>query len=229
MDTEGGLSSQTPPWEDPLARGELVLALVRHGQTAWNRERRFLGCTDLPLDDEGRAQVAALGRGLGCRFARVYSSPLSRAVETARALDADPHPVDDLREMAQGELEGLDRDAAIARFPRFFEAWQRDPVHVPAPGGESLAACRDRARVALDAIAARHRPGELVAVVSHQMVIAALSCTIAGEPLARWREHGIPNASITVLAWDGYRYRLAARGWTPTTALSTPGSPGGSV
>ena len=209
-------------WQPALDRGDLVIALVRHGQTAWNAERRFLGCTDVPLDAVGEQQASALGRWLPRRFDRVYSSPLQRALATARALDPAPIPVPELAELAQGQLEGLCRDEAIARFPEFFQAWVEDSVHVEVPGGESLAACQRRAIGALDRLRDGHAGGELVGVVTHQMVIASLSCMVTGEPLDRWRDHGVPNASMTVVAWDGSRYRLLARALRPEAAEGDP-------
>src|SRR5207244_1461401 len=61
------------------------LYLVRHGETDWNRERRFQGTSDIPLNELGRAQSRALAQRLtDARLDAVYTSPLSRAVETAR-------------------------------------------------------------------------------------------------------------------------------------------------
>jgi broad specificity phosphatase PhoE len=205
------------PWE-PALRGEgLALALVRHGQTAWNVERRFLGRTDLPLDAVGEAQVAELGRTVGCRFDRVYSSPLARARATAAHLGhPEPELIDDLAEMAQGDVEGLLREEALARFPGMIERWLEDPVMRSLPGGESLQQTRDRAWAAFEAITARHRDGEIVAVVSHQMVISAISCSIADHPLSGWRDHAVPNATATWIIRDRGGFRIVARGRGPT-------------
>lgn len=212
---DGGNVAQPLVWQPALDRGELVIVLVRHGQTAWNAEHRFLGCTDIPLDAVGEAQAEALGRWLPRRFDRVYSSPLQRALSTARALDVAPIPVPELAELRQGELEGLCRDEAIARFPDFFRAWVEDSVNIQVPGGESLAFCQRRAVLALERLREGHTGGQLVGVVTHQMVIASLSCMATGESLQRWREHGVPNATMTVLAWDGARYEVLARGLHP--------------
>src|SRR5207302_8859209 len=115
------------------------LHLVRHCQTAWNVEGRFLGCTDLPLTEAGQAQAALLVNA----FARiplvaVYASDLQRAVTTAAPIAAahnlpvrtDPR----LREMHQGELEGFTGKEIRPRFADFFAAWEADPADVAVPG-----------------------------------------------------------------------------------------------
>lgn len=212
-----------PPWASAVARGHLAVALVRHGRTRWNHERRFLGVTDLPLDDVGRAQADALSRSLGRPFTRVYTSPLLRARQTAEVLDPEPVPVDGLRELCQGELEGLQATDAMGRYPEFFARWADDPRSTRVPGGESLGECRDRAMVALDELAGRHRGGEVIACVTHQLVIAGVTCTVLGEGLRCWRDHGVGNTGITVLTHDGRRWAVEARGW----AIGGGPGPGG--
>jgi 2,3-bisphosphoglycerate-dependent phosphoglycerate mutase len=170
------------------------LVLIRHGRTAWNAERRFLGATDLPLDEVGQREAAGLGARWAGAFAAVYSSPLLRARQTAAVL-APPEAriVHDLRELAHGDLEGLDGATAIARHPEFFAAFRADPTDVRPPGAdETFGALQRRALAAVRGIALAH-PGERVAVVAHQMVIASVLCAVRGAPLSAWRDHGVPN------------------------------------
>lgn len=199
-------------WEPGPDR--IRVLLVRHGRTAWNAERRFLGATDLGLDAVGHEQAARLAAWLPVGFDAIYSSPLTRAFETALHL-GDPTPVDALRELDQGALEGLKVDEATARYPDFFAAWAEDPTAVAVPGGETLGACRDRARHALEGLVARHRGGDRIAVVTHQLVIGALACTLADQPLRRWSRFGVPNASVTVLGWREGRWELGPMGLEP--------------
>jgi broad specificity phosphatase PhoE len=187
------------------------LVLVRHGRTAWNAERRFLGCTDLPLDDVGLAEAATLPARPGLLpLSAVYASPLRRALDTARVLDPAPRILPDLREMHQGELEGLLGPEAVERFTPFFERWVEDPSGVAPPGGETLDEVRSRAWSALCEIAAAHRAGERVAIVTHQMVIAAVCTAAADAPLRAWRDYGVPNVGTRTLVGDGVRLRLRA-------------------
>jgi broad specificity phosphatase PhoE len=177
----------------------LLVALIRHGRTAANAERRFVGRTDVPLDDVGLAQAASLGARFAGVFDAVYASPLVRARQTAAPI-GDPVVVQDLIELDQGALEGLAAKEAFARFPEFFATFQVDPASIALPGGESLAACADRAHRALDAVLARHRDGDAVAVVTHQMVVASIRCRVARAPLAAWRDHAVDNAAVVWLA-----------------------------
>lgn len=86
------------------------LWLVRHGQTDWSASGQHTGRTDIPLNATGRDQAEALGRGmtgLDVHFAAVYTSPLSRARETAKLAGfPDAEPMDDLSEWDYGEFEG---------------------------------------------------------------------------------------------------------------------------
>lgn len=191
-----------------------VVALLRHGRTAWNAERRFLGRTDIPLDDVGRAEAAALGKALSGRFDEVWCSPLVRAASTAAGVHPSPGVVPDLAELDVGELEGLLRHEALARFPDFFEGWVRDTTSVTAPGGESIPQLHGRARAALDAIARSKERGRF-AVVSHQIVIATICAEAAGEPLSAWGRFTVGNAEGAVLFWVDGRWRLVAHPWRP--------------
>ena len=193
------------PWDEQVDQG-VTIVLVRHGRTAWNAERRFLGSSDIPLDEVGVAEAAALAT-VGWSFQRVYASPLGRARDTARHIHPEPHVVPGLVEQSQGELEGLLGPEAFARHPGFFAAFATDPTDVAIPGGETLGACCDRGLRALQAIADQHLPGEVVAAVTHQMVIASVACAIRGEPLVHWRRHGVRNGAATAL-------RRLPGGWT---------------
>lgn len=195
------------PWRHATDAGAVVLALLRHGQTAWNAEQRFLGRTDIPLDETGHAQARRLAAAIPGPLAAGYSSPLSRALETARAVLPDPRVIDDLAELHQGELEGLDGPTAFARYPGFFEDWARDPATALVPGGETLVQLQQRAVRAIEDIASQHEPGQVVGVFTHQMVIATVSCAILDEPLANWRRHRVQNAGLTAVAWrpDGWQ------------------------
>jgi len=199
--TGSGMDRVRAPWEHARTQGEVVLVLVRHGQTAWNATRRFLGRTDVPLDATGLAQARRAAAALPEPLSAVYSSPLSRALRTARAVVDDPVVVEDLAELNQGALEGLDGPTAIQRFPDFFRAWAEDPEHATVPGGERLRDLQDRVLAAMGGIARRHEPGEVVGVYTHQMVIASATCAARGEPLVRWRDNRVGNTHMTALAW----------------------------
>lgn len=175
-------------------RDPVELILIRHGRTAWNAEGRFLGRSDIALDEVGRSQAATLATDPELAAVdAVYASPLSRAAETARALGRPVTLVSELREMEQGELEGLDFASALHTHGAFLRAWRADPSGVCVPGGESLDQVRDRGLTALRRIAAAHEPGQRVVVVSHQMLLASVCSAIAQVPLVGWRSYTLEH------------------------------------
>ncbi len=119
------------------------LIVIRHGETAWNRERRLQGQLDIPLNDTGRAQACALAEALaGEPIDAVYTSDLGRAMQTAAPLAetlglqvrAEPR----LRERCYGDLEGMTYAEVAEKRPEDFARWQaRVPAYAPPPG-ESL-------------------------------------------------------------------------------------------
>ncbi|MBN2798677.1 MAG: histidine phosphatase family protein [Deltaproteobacteria bacterium] len=189
----------------PVTDDPLVVALIRHGRTAWNHERRFLGRTDIPLDAVGQEQAALLGRRFGGRFDLVLSSPLSRALETARALDPNPEVRPALAELSQGVLEGLGPAEAASRWGPQLRAWSEDPSAWDIPGGEPLSLGLGRVREELDRLPAALPDGGVVALVSHQLVLATLVAALLGEPPRAWREHRLENTGIYWIAGPPWR------------------------
>jgi broad specificity phosphatase PhoE len=147
--------------------------LVRHGQTESSARKAYSGRSDVALTDDGREQARAAAATLADKgIDGVFSSPLSRARDTAQAIaDATGAPltVDErLTEVDYGDFEGLDRAAASERFGSAFDDWRADPFGSPVPGMEPLADALDRARAATaDALAACERP----VIVGHQGIL----------------------------------------------------------
>jgi len=199
-------------------RGHLALTLLRHGETSWNSERRFLGTTDIGLNEVGLGQAHEVAPFYLDQFNAIYSSPLRRAYETAREISPGPTVVEDFAELHQGGLEGLKWPEAVAKYPEFFQDWAKNPAEARVPGGETFAHCRSRARRGLDDICAKHALGDSVLIVTHQMVIAALTCQITGSSLLSWREHRVGNVQASVFSWDGLSFSLETAGWYPEQA-----------
>jgi broad specificity phosphatase PhoE len=154
------------------------ILLARHGETDWNRESRFQGHADPPLNELGREQAAELAAALAVEeIAAVYSSPLQRALETAHAV-AEPHrlsalPVDGLREVDVGSWQALTRDEVEQRFPEHFRRWL--DYGRGWDDGESYEEMGERALAALEALAARHEGERIVAVTHGGPIRAALA------------------------------------------------------
>lgn len=167
--------------------------LIRHAES--EGAGRYLGRrSDPPLSARGRAQAEALVRRLtGEPLAAIYSSPLRRALETARAVAA-PHrlPVEtvaDLAEMDFGLWDGLSYREIEAREPEQLARWLANPLAVAPPEGESLAEMGQRVINAFEAIVTRH-PGETMTIVTHGGPARVILCQGLGLPLAaHWRLH----------------------------------------
>ena len=161
-----------------------TLFLVRHGRTGWNKEQIFRGHKDVPLDEVGREEALLVGERLkGEGIRGVFSSPLSRAMETAQAV-AQFHKVEvqvlaGLNDLNFGEWEGMSRQEVEERYPDLYEQWLKTPHQVIFPGGEGLAAVSSRAMKAVEDIIEQH-PQEAVAVVSHRVVLKVLICALLG-------------------------------------------------
>ena len=147
-----------------------TIVLVRHGETDWNRERRFQGHADVPLNDAGRAQAAELAARLdGERFSKIYTSPLRRAAETAEIMSArlgvevEPHPA--LKEVDVGSWSGLSAPEVEARYPDGYARWLADRC-AGWEDGESYEELASRVVAGLHEIAGRHG-GEQVLAVTH--------------------------------------------------------------
>lgn len=165
---------------------QTTIVLVRHGETDWNRERRFQGHADVPLNDEGRAQVHALaGRLAGESFAAAYTSPLQRAAESAEILAAalcvGVYPSEALREVDVGSWSGLTVAEVEARYPEGFARWV-DWRCAGWDDGEPYEDFSRRVLGGLREIAVRHS-GEAVLAVTHGGPIRAALAVAQGLSL----------------------------------------------
>jgi probable phosphoglycerate mutase len=168
------------------------LFLVRHGATQLTAENRFSGAVGVDLSDEGRAQARRLAERIaGDPIAAVYTSPLSRTVETADIL-ARPHglaPVheDGLREIGHGRWEGLTRAEVEARFPGEYDAWEADPFTFAPVDGETGLAVLARALPVIRRVVVAH-PGSTVLVVSHKATLRLVLASLLGMDARGYRD-----------------------------------------
>lgn len=175
--------------------------LVRHGATDWNDRRLAQGHADIPMNARGRRQAADAARALeDRRVDAVYASDLRRAIDTAVEI-ARPRGLDvvtdaSLREIDQGEWEGVHVDEIRRRWP---ELWGPARHFRARPGGEAPGEVRTRAVAALERIARAH-PDGTVAVVSHggtMRWIVAEALGLDDDDSGRLR--GVANGGIVEL------------------------------
>jgi probable phosphoglycerate mutase len=185
--------------------------LVRHGETEWNRVRRFQGRNNLPLNQEGRKQVRALALALKNKpLMAIYTSPLFRALETARLIKAF-HPLTPifeekgLIEMDLGEFDGMKAQDWAEQYPDFRKAWNENPASLKMPGGESLKEVQARAKETLERITRIYPRDTTILISSHNFVNLTILCDLLKIPLNRFRELRQENAAFNVICKKGNR------------------------
>ncbi len=163
------------------------LYLIRHGQTDWNIEGRWQGQADVPLNAKGRQQAIKIAAQLAnIGLTAIYSSDLVRAYETAEALSqatglsiyTDPR----LREIHQGDWQGLLVTEIQAHYGEAFRKRKQNPLNVAPPGGETVLEVKERVVAAIKDIVKRH-PLERVAVVSHGFALAVIQVHFLERPI----------------------------------------------
>jgi broad specificity phosphatase PhoE len=182
------------------------IILVRHGQTAWNvgtgGGERFRGRVDLSLDDTGLAQAHAVAERLADHpIVAVYSSPLKRAVETARPtaqrLGLLVQPLPGIMDINYGDWQGLSHAEVSQAHPDLYPRWLEEPHRVKFPHGESLRQVHLRGMAAVKEVAARHED-QTILLVAHQVVNKVLVCAMLGLDNSHFWHIRQDNACINI-------------------------------
>ena len=174
----------------------MEIVLIRHGETEWSVSGQHTGNTDIPLTDAGRGQAEALGRRLSAwSFARVLSSPLSRALETCRlaGLGDRAEVTDDLREWDYGDYEGR-RTVDIREDRPGWTVWTGG-----VPGGETVEEVGRRADRVLEQV--RSAGGD-VALFAHGHLLRVIGARWMDLPPALGARLGLSTATLSVLGWE---------------------------
>ncbi|MEJ8815136.1 histidine phosphatase family protein [Variovorax ureilyticus] len=176
------------------------LILIRHGETDWNRELRFQGHIDVPLNDMGHEQARRLGLRLaGESVQYLVSSDLMRAQQTAapaaQQLELAIATTVTLREQNFGVVEGMRAEEIQTLHPRAWEDWLQFREDHAMPEGESARQFHGRIIDALGSIATAHS-GQSVLVVTHGGVLDMVWRTARGLGLNGPRQSEIPNAGF---------------------------------
>jgi len=167
-----------------------TILLIRHGETDWNRERVFRGVFDIPLNDNGRDQARLAAEALRSdNIDAAFSSPLSRAVETANII-LEPHGIDaslhqGLLDFDYGDWTGKkDLDVAL-RWPEEHALWNSRPHSLRVPEGDTLQDVFNRAFNAMEEITKEY-DGRTVALFAHRVVNKLLVLGALGLNLDRF-------------------------------------------
>jgi alpha-ribazole phosphatase len=189
----------------------LHLLLVRHGETEWNKQRRYQGQADIPLSSLGMQQAALVAERLAKEeIDAIYASDLKRAWQTAmliaeqKSLSLYPEPR--LREMNFGVLEGLTWDEAEKKYPKMLKAWLKD-YNQPPEGGEAMDVFSARVLSLRDDLLKKHNDQKILLVAHGGSLSELLRLTIDVPPERRWA-FSMDNASISELLLGDDDYPL---------------------
>ncbi len=179
------------------------LYLIRHGETEWNKARRFQGWTDIELSDEGKSQAALLGE----RFKKIdvdeiYSSPLKRAVETAKAI-ADNKNIEikmneNFKEINFGEWEGLTATEISQKFGSGFDEFIKYPEMGSFPGEMSFDNVTERIKRGLKEVI-DGKDDKNIVIVSHGGIVRLIIKYLMGFEGEWYNKTWIDNTSVSIV------------------------------
>jgi broad specificity phosphatase PhoE len=187
--------------------------LVRHGQTAWNKEEIFRGRTDVPLNETGLKQAELAGQYFkGMEIHAIYSSPLSRAWQTAQKIaqiqTVKVEPLEGILDMSFGDWEGHAHQEIRKMDNETYRRWVESPHLVKLPGGESLDDVRGRAMAALEEVLRKHSEKTIV-LVSHRVVCKVMICAILGLDNSHFWQIAQDTTAINLIQYKKGKYILS--------------------
>ncbi len=196
----------------PVTDEDLLLYVIRHGQTVWNKSGRLQGQLDIELSDDGRAEAARVAGALaGVTFEAAYSSDLKRCVETAEIIlsgrDVPLFKTPALREEDYGEWAGKNYAEIARRWPEQCAARERDRANSRPEGGESLGEVQARVTAKLDEIAAKYSRGNVLVVTHGGPAFVFFSKVMAPEGKLKGN-FSVKNCTINVVAHTRFGWKL---------------------
>lgn len=210
----------------------LNLYLLRHGQTASSRDNVFCGSIDPELTSDGLAMARAFAEVYKSRpWAAVFTSPMRRAVATARPLcevaGIEAQPREGLKEINYGRWEGQSVEVVSKDFHDDYVRWTADPAWNPPTGGEAAVTIASRAMQVIEDIKQRYPSGNVLAV-AHKATIRIILCSLLGIDVGRFRYRlGCPVGSVSVVEFGGHGPLVkcvADRGHLDERLRSLPGT-----
>jgi probable phosphoglycerate mutase len=189
----------------PNQIGDSRIFLIRHGETNWNKEGRFQGQIDIPLNDNGKDQARKTFEYLkNISFNKAFSSSMHRPYETAQIIlqnkkDLEIEKIDSLVEISHGLWEGKLEAEIKEKWPILLENWHEKPEDVIMPEGESIKDVSERSVEAFDKICYSQKDNDLSLLVAHDAVNKTLICNILGINYSNIWMIKQGNGGITVI------------------------------
>ncbi len=177
----------------------MKIFVIRHGETDWNRERKLQGQVDIPLNESGRrvARLTREGFPKEIQFDVCFSSPLSRAKETAQILlgDSSAPVIEDprLKEMAFGIYEGQAFERGKSQIPdTFFDGFVKPETYVAPEKGESFQDLMERVRSFLsDLFESEEYKDKTVLLAAHGVTVCAIMAIVSGRTIQNFWGQGV--------------------------------------
>ncbi len=169
----------------------IKLIFIRHAETIRNKQKRYLGKTDIALSQKGERQAELISDYLkNENISAIYSSSLTRACQTARII-AKRHSLkvkmdEGLNEIDFGKWEGMTFNQIQKKYPGLAREYLLDPLNIRIPGGESLLKFRNRIKRSLKKILAGEKEKSAIVIVSHGGVNRIIFCSLLALPLSRF-------------------------------------------
>ena len=187
------------------------IILIQHGETEWNVSEIFRGRRDVGLNEMGTKQAKLLAHYLrDLKIEAIYSSPLKRAMDTARSI-AKHHGIvvkaaPGLIDFNYGVWEGLTHQEVRIKYRELYERWLKEPHIVKMPEGESLGEVRQRAKDVVYNVVLEH--SGMVVLVSHRVINKVLICSILGLDNSHFWDIKHDLGGTTVFEYEGGRFKL---------------------
>ena len=179
------------------------LYLIRHGETEWNKARRFQGWTDIELSSEGEEQAKLLGeRFKKIKVDEVYASPLKRAVATAMPI-ANVHGIkvitkEHFKEINFGEWEGMTATEISAKYGKDFDDFMIAPEKGIFPGDYSFDKVTDRIKIGLEEVL-EEKADKNIVIVSHGGIIRLMIKYLMEFDCEWYNKTWIDNTAISLI------------------------------
>ena len=187
----------------------IEVMLIRHMETEWNEQLRYIGRTDLSLSELGRENGRRLGEYLNdIEFSKLYSSSLKRTKETASFIavdrDMEVESLKRLNEVDFGAWEGLTHPEILDGFEDVMNSWRKDPSKEQIPDGEDWIQFEDRVKNEFERILASTKEGRLV-IVTHAGPIKIILGDILSVPPSRYWQIYQDKGAINSVGVEGKR------------------------
>ena len=189
----------------PSQIGDSRIFLIRHGETNWNKEGRFQGQIDIPLNDNGKNQARKTFEYLkNISFSKAFSSSMNRPYETAQIIlqnnkDIKIKKIDSLIEISHGLWEGKLEEEIKEKWPTLLQNWHDKPEEVIMPEGESIKNVSERSKEAFNKICLSQKNSDQTLLVAHDAVNKTLICNILGMNYSNIWMIKQGNGGITII------------------------------